>query len=121
MGRRIARIDLLPAYAFMVTFEALHDVNLSVRDNEFICLLGPSSCGKTTLLRIMAGLERPNSDEILLDGVPIDGPVPPEVNGISGGLLFPWMTVLDDVAFGLKLQCVSKRDRYEKAQCTSRI
>jgi len=74
----------------------------------------------------MAGLERPNSSEILLDGVPIDEPMPPEGNGISGGLLFPWMTVLDDIAFGLKLQGVSKRDRYEKAQmyikeCTSRI
>ncbi len=97
-------------------FEALHDVNLSVDDKEFICLLGPSGCGKTTLLRIMAGLERPTSGAVLLDGVPIEGPGPQRGMVFQEYSLFPWRTILDNVAFGLELKGVSKRDRYEKAR-----
>ncbi|HPJ31162.1 MAG TPA: ATP-binding cassette domain-containing protein, partial [Methanothrix sp.] len=81
-------------------FEALRDVNLSVGDKEFICLLGPSGCGKTTLLRIMAGLERPTSGAVLLDGVPIEGPGPQRGMVFQEYSLFPWRTILDNVAFG---------------------
>jgi len=98
------------------TFEALHDVNLSVGDKEFMCLLGPSGCGKTTLLRIMAGLERPTSGAVLLDGVPIEGPGPQRGMVFQEYSLFPWRTILDNVAFGLELQGVSKEERFEKAR-----
>jgi NitT/TauT family transport system ATP-binding protein len=98
------------------TFEALHDVNLSVGDKEFMCLLGPSGCGKTTLLRIMAGLERPTSGAVLLDGEPIEGPGPQRGMVFQEYSLFPWRTILDNVAFGLELKGVSKDERYEKAR-----
>ncbi|HPE62549.1 MAG TPA: ABC transporter ATP-binding protein [Methanothrix sp.] len=97
-------------------FEALRDVNLSVGDKEFICLLGPSGCGKTTLLRIMAGLERPTSGEVTLDGVPIERPGPQRGMVFQEYSLFPWRTILDNVAFGLELKGVSKEERYEKAR-----
>jgi len=98
------------------TFEALHDVNLSVGDKEFMCLLGPSGCGKTTLLRIMAGLEKPTSGAVLLDGVPIEGPGPQRGMVFQEYSLFPWRTILDNVAFGLELKGVSKDERYDKAR-----
>jgi NitT/TauT family transport system ATP-binding protein len=98
------------------TFEALHDVNLSVGDKEFMCLLGPSGCGKTTLLRIMAGLERPTSGAVLLDGVPIEGPGPQRGMVFQEYSLFPWRTILDNVAFGLELRGVSREERFEKAR-----
>lgn len=98
------------------TFEALHDINLSVGEKEFICLLGPSGCGKTTLLRIMAGLERPSSGAVLLDGVPIEGPGPQRGMVFQEYSLFPWRTILDNVAFGLELKGVSKDERYDKAR-----
>ncbi len=98
------------------TFEALHDVNLSVGDKEFMCLLGPSGCGKTTLLRIMAGLERPTSGAVLLDGEPIEGPGPQRGMVFQEYSLFPWRTILDNVAFGLELKGVSKDERCEKAR-----
>jgi len=98
------------------TFEALHDINLSVGEKEFICLLGPSGCGKTTLLRIMAGLEKPTSGAVLLDGVPIEGPGPQRGMVFQEYSLFPWRTILDNVAFGLELKGVSKDERYDKAR-----
>lgn len=98
------------------TFEALYDVNFSVGDKEFMCLLGPSGCGKTTLLRIMAGLERPTSGAVLLDGEPIEGPAPQRGMVFQEYSLFPWRTILDNVAFGLELQGVSKDERYDKAR-----
>ncbi len=98
------------------TFEALHEVDLSVGDKEFICLLGPSGCGKTTLLRIMAGLERPTSGAVLLDGVPIEGPGPQRGMVFQEYSLFPWRTILDNVAFGLELKGVSRDERFEKAR-----
>jgi NitT/TauT family transport system ATP-binding protein len=98
------------------TFEALHDVNLSVGDKEFMCLLGPSGCGKTTLLRIMAGLERPTSGAVLLDGEPIEGPGPQRGMVFQEYSLFPWRTILDNVAFGLELKGVSKDERNGKAR-----
>jgi ABC-type Fe3+/spermidine/putrescine transport system ATPase subunit len=56
--------------------EALHDINLNIGENEFVCFIGSSGCGKTTLLRIIAGLEEPSSGEIRLEGLPIKGPGP---------------------------------------------
>jgi len=98
------------------TFEALRNINLSIKDNEFVCLVGPSGCGKTTLLRIMAGLERPSDGEILLDGTPIKGPGPQRGMVFQEYSLFPWRTVLDNAAFGLELKGVPDKERYQKAR-----
>jgi iron(III) transport system ATP-binding protein len=88
---------------------ALDRVSLDIAPSEILCLLGPSGCGKSTLLRVAAGVERPTSGRILLDGQEVAGPdsfVPPEKRGIGlmfqDFALFPHLTILDNVAFGLK-------------------
>jgi len=96
--------------------EALQDINLSIKENEFICFIGPSGCGKTTLLRIIAGLEEPTSGTISLGGVAIKGPGPERGMVFQEYSLFPWRTVLDNIAFGLELKGVSTAKRQEKAR-----
>ena len=83
---------------------ALNGVNLEIKENEFICVVGPSGCGKSTLLNIIAGLDTPSSGAVYMDDKKIEG------TGTERGVvfqqyaLFPWMTVLKNVMFGLKLQ-----------------
>jgi NitT/TauT family transport system ATP-binding protein len=96
--------------------EALHDINLDIEENEFICFIGPSGCGKTTLLRVIAGLEEPSSGEILLEGQPIRGPGPERGMVFQEYSLFPWRTVIDNVAFGPELKGISEEERYKKAR-----
>ncbi len=91
--------------------EALHDINLSIRENEFVCFIGPSGCGKTTLLRIIAGLEDPTSGTVTLDGDPIRGPSPERGMVFQEYSLFPWRTVLDNIVFGLELKGVPVNER----------
>jgi len=94
---------------------ALEDVSFSVSENEFIGIVGPSGCGKTTLLKIIAGLIPPTSGQVNMSGAPDDGhPVSALVFQDHG--LFPWMTVLDNVAFGLEMYGVGRRERYERAR-----
>ena len=82
---------------------ALADVNLSVKENEFVCIVGPSGCGKSTLLRILAGLERPSGGRALMKGVEIKGP------GRERGMVFqeyslmPWRSVEENVWMGPEL------------------
>ena len=96
--------------------EALKNINLDIEENEFVCFIGPSGCGKTTLLRIIAGLEEPSSGEILIEGQPIKGPGTERGMVFQEYSLFPWRTVLDNVAFGLELKGISKDERHEKAR-----
>jgi NitT/TauT family transport system ATP-binding protein len=96
--------------------EALHDINLDIEENEFVCFIGPSGCGKTTLLRIIAGLEEPTVGVVCLEGLPIIGPGPERGMVFQEYSLFPWRTVLDNVAFGLELKGISKDDRSKKAR-----
>ncbi len=89
------------------TVLAVKDVNLSIRDQEFVVLVGPSGCGKSTLLRMIAGLEDITSGEILIDGKVVNN-VPPKDRDIAmvfqNYALYPHMTVFDNMAFGLKLR-----------------
>ena len=82
--------------------EALRDIHLSVRHGEFISIIGPSGCGKTTLLRLIAGLDFPESGEITLKGEPITGPSPDRGYVFQQGSLFPWLTITQNIASGLK-------------------
>jgi ABC-type nitrate/sulfonate/bicarbonate transport system ATPase subunit len=81
---------------------ALQATDLDVAENEFITILGPSGCGKSTLLRIVAGLDRQTAGEVLLDGRRIEGPGADRGMVFQSYTLFPWLTVLDNVCFGLR-------------------
>ena len=81
---------------------ALEATDLQVAENDFVTILGPSGCGKSTLLRIVAGLDQPTSGEVLLDGRRIDAPGADRGMVFQSYTLFPWLTVLDNVCFGLR-------------------
>jgi ABC-type nitrate/sulfonate/bicarbonate transport system ATPase subunit len=81
---------------------ALEPIELRVDDNDFITILGPSGCGKSTLLRIVAGLERPSRGTVRLDGEPVRGPGPERGMVFQSYTLFPWLTVRQNICFGLR-------------------
>lgn len=96
-------------------FEALHDISLRIEPGEFVCLLGPSGCGKSTLLGALAGHLAAASGQLQLDGASIRGPDPDRGLVFQYHTLFPWKTVLENVAFGLKMKGVGRRDRNQRA------
>jgi ABC-type nitrate/sulfonate/bicarbonate transport system ATPase subunit len=81
---------------------ALQPVSLSVHDNDFIAILGPSGCGKSTLLRIVAGLDTPTTGRVVLDGAPVEGPGADRGMVFQSYTLFPWLTVRQNIRFGLR-------------------
>lgn len=83
---------------------ALEDINLTINDGEFVCIVGASGCGKSTLLRLIAGLMPPTSGEIVLNGEKIEGTSAKRGMVFQAPTLFPWLTVGENVAFGLKIQ-----------------
>src|SRR5712671_4813068 len=102
--------------------EALKDVNLEVEDafspagrdiGEFRVLLRPSGCGKSTLLRMIAGLDRPTSGEVLVNGQPISAPGKDRGMVFQKYTSFPWLTVADNVAYGMKINGVPEAQRKE--------
>lgn len=94
---------------------ALNGVSLDIKENEFICVVGPSGCGKSTLLNIIAGLHEPTSGRVLVDGKEVDGPGPERGVVFQQYALFPWLTVLQNVEFGLKLKGVTGEKAREEA------
>lgn len=95
--------------------EALTDVTLSVREGEFVCLVGPSGCGKSTLLNIVAGLERPSKGEVVAKGRPVGGSRPDRILLFQEPALFPWLTVQQNVEFGLKIRGMAREERTTRA------
>ena len=81
---------------------ALQPTSLEVADNDFITVLGPSGCGKSTLLRIVAGLDTPTVGQVLLDGQPVTGPGADRGMVFQSYTLFPWLTVHQNICFGLR-------------------
>lgn len=94
---------------------ALDGIDLTIRDNEFVTVIGPSGCGKTTLLRIIAGLIEPDEGEVVIDGRVVKGPGPDRAVVFQNFALLPWADVVSNVAFGLRLQGITKAEREEKA------
>ena len=98
------------------TIKALERVDLDLRGGDFVVALGASGCGKTTLLNLLGGFIRPSEGVVKLNDRSIDGP------GADRGVVFqkhallPWLSVRDNVCFGLKLRGLSKKERYEKAE-----
>lgn len=93
----------------------LNEINLEVADGEFVCIVGASGCGKSTLLNLVAGLITPSSGEILLDGKEITGPGADRTVMFQEHGLYPWLNVIDNVKFGMKLAGVSPEEQEEKA------
>jgi len=98
------------------TLTVLDHVSFDVKDKEFVCILGASGCGKTTLLRMIAGLDTAESGTIVLDGEKITGTDPKVGFVFQEYSLFPWRTVIDNIAFGLEMRGVSEEDRYMVAE-----
>ncbi len=97
--------------AYGLSVEALRDIDFRASSGEFIALLGPSGCGKSTLLELIAGLEVATQGEIAIDGVKVIKPDPKAVMLFQEHSLFPWLTVFDNVAFGLKMKGVAAPER----------
>lgn len=95
---------------------ALEDVSLSVRDREFVSLVGTSGCGKSTILRLVAGLAVPTEGEVLVDDRAIDGPGADRGMVFQAYTLFPWLTVQRNVEFGLRLRGMAPAQRREIAR-----
>jgi len=89
---------------------ALKDINLDIPDGQFVCLLGPSGCGKSTLLNAIAGFALPSSGNITTDGKLVTEPGPDRGMVFQEYALFPWMTVEQNVAFGLEIKGVGKAE-----------
>jgi NitT/TauT family transport system ATP-binding protein len=94
---------------------ALKDVSFQVASGEFLCLLGPSGCGKSTLLNILAGLDTPDRGQVFANGVRVIAPGTDRVVMFQDATLFPWLNVIDNVAFGLAMHGTPFKERYEVA------
>jgi ABC-type nitrate/sulfonate/bicarbonate transport system ATPase subunit len=94
---------------------ALQDIEATIGEGEFVCLLGPSGCGKSTLLRIIAGLIAASGGRVLIDSQPVAGCGPDRAFVFQDYALFPWMTVQDNVAFGLAARGVAHEEQRRRA------
>ncbi|MBS0446321.1 MAG: ABC transporter ATP-binding protein [Proteobacteria bacterium] len=94
---------------------AIANASLGIERNEFVCIVGPSGGGKSTLLNIVAGFEKPTQGEVLVDGTVVDGPHPSRTMVFQEFALFPWLSVRGNIAFGLEMKNI------DKATCRQRV
>lgn len=94
----------------------LDKISFNVEDKEFVCILGSSGCGKTTLMRLIAGLDTAASGSIIIDGENMKGTNPKVGMVFQEYSLFPWRSVIDNIAFGLEMQGTPKDERYRIAE-----
>lgn len=93
----------------------LKNVDLEIKQGEFLCVVGRSGCGKSTLLNLIAGLEKPTSGEILLNGKPVTGPGADRTVMFQEHALFPWLNVIQNVKFGMEMTGVPKEEQERRA------
>lgn len=93
----------------------LNEIDLEIEKGEFVCIVGTSGCGKSTLLNLVAGLETPTGGKVLLDGEEVTGPGADRTVMFQEHGLFPWLSVIENVKFGMKMAGVSKQEQEEKA------
>ena len=103
------------------SFKVLDNISLEVEKGQFLSIVGPSGCGKSTLLYLIAGLDKADSGEIRVEGKPVQGPGPERVVVFQEAGLFPWLTVIENVTYGLKLKGMSKDDAEAKAMETLKL
>lgn len=95
---------------------ALSDLSFHCEEGEFLCIVGPTGCGKTTLLRLIAGLERPDSGKISIDNKIVEGINTDATLVFQQYSLFPWRNVIDNVSFSLEMKGIDRKKRYTEAQ-----
>ena len=119
----MARIDVVSVTKRFETGDstvtALDDVSLAVRAREIVTLVGASGCGKSTLLNLVAGFETPTTGQVLVDGQPIKGPGPDRGVVFQETALFPWLSVEDNIAFGLRLR--ANQGKTDRGQVVERM
>ncbi|WP_328540045.1 ABC transporter ATP-binding protein [Streptomyces sp. NBC_00344] len=98
------------------SFTALGGVSLDIADQEFVTVVGPSGCGKSTLMSMAAGLQAPDSGSVLVDGTPVSGPGPDRGVIFQQYALFPWLTVRQNVEFGLRIASVPAAERHRRTE-----
>lgn len=100
---------------------ALDHINLRVTAGEFLCVVGPSGCGKSTLLHLIAGLQQQTSGQVQVDGKAVHGPGTDRILIFQEHGLFPWLTVGQNVEFGMKMKGINKAEREAKTQYYLRL
>lgn len=96
--------------------QALDHVSLAIREREFVTIVGPSGCGKSTLLKLVAGFGRPTRGTITVKGQQVEGPGADRAVVFQQPALYPWLSVSDNVAFGLRLRRLSRRETHERVR-----
>ena len=96
--------------------QVITDFNFQADENEFICLFGPGQCGKTTLINLIAGFELPTQGTIKVNDKIVTGPGPDRGVVFQNISIFPWLTTIKNVGYGLKMAGVSKKERDARAQ-----
>jgi NitT/TauT family transport system ATP-binding protein len=100
---------------------ALDHINLEVNAGEFLCIVGPSGCGKSTLLHLIAGLQQPTSGTVLIDNKAVDGPGTDRILIFQDLGLFPWLTVEENIEFGMRMKGIPKAERKHKTDYYLRL
>jgi ABC-type nitrate/sulfonate/bicarbonate transport system ATPase subunit len=116
-SRRFAHLS--PQRAKARRTQALLPVDFEVRENDFVTILGPSGCGKSTLLRIVAGLDFPTTGPVLLDGQPVEGPGADRGMVFQSYTLFPWLTIEQNIRFGLRERGMPEASKKSAATTSS--
>ncbi|MFE2374164.1 ABC transporter ATP-binding protein [Streptomyces sp. NPDC059398] len=117
MNSKITLRDVVKTFPLKgASFSALDGVSLDIADQEFVTVVGPSGCGKSTLMSMVAGLQEPDSGTVLVDGAPVSGPGPDRGVIFQQYALFPWLTVRQNVEFGLRIASVPAAERHRRAE-----